>query len=135
MPGLRSRVASLLRTRKAILMLSGSMKSIPLVRGIRATLDVVGVKVLSELGKYWTSFRLWTQFTLELPSLKSRLFTSESWTAWVTFSISLLYLCSFRFARLTKGVEGRLGPKGPPVAPGLPADLVRCPRTRGWGPG
>ena len=44
MPGLRSRVASLLRTRKAILMLSGSMKSIPLVKGIRATLDVVGVK-------------------------------------------------------------------------------------------
>ena len=41
-------------------MLSGSMKSIPLVKGIRATLDVVGVNVLSELGKYCTSFRLWT---------------------------------------------------------------------------
>ena len=50
MPGLRSSVASLLRTRKAILRLSGSMKSIPEVRGILATLEVVGVKVLRELG-------------------------------------------------------------------------------------
>ena len=51
-PGFRSSVASLLRTRKAILRLSGSIKSIPEVRGILATLEVVGVKVLSELGKY-----------------------------------------------------------------------------------
>ena len=49
-PGFRSSVASLLRTRKAILRLSGSIKSIPEVRGILATLEVVGVKVLSELG-------------------------------------------------------------------------------------
>ena len=38
-------------------MLSGSMKSIPLVSGILATLEVVGVKVLRELGKYWISRR------------------------------------------------------------------------------
>ena len=57
-PGFRSSVASLLRTRKAILMLSGSMKSMPEVRGILATLEVVGVKVLRELGKYCTDFRL-----------------------------------------------------------------------------
>eukprot|EP00439_Symbiodinium_sp_Y106_P033525 s8842_g4.t1 len=36
----------------AILMDSGSIKSIPEVRGMRATLEVVGVKVLRELGKY-----------------------------------------------------------------------------------
>ena len=36
---------------------SGSMKSIPEVRGILATLEVVGVKVLRELGKYCTSRR------------------------------------------------------------------------------
>ena len=56
-PGFRSSVASLLRTQKAILSDSGSMKSIPEVRGILATLEVVGVKVLSELGKYWMSRR------------------------------------------------------------------------------
>ena len=49
-PGFRSSVASLLRTRKAILSDSGSIKSIPEVRGILATLEVVGVKVLRELG-------------------------------------------------------------------------------------
>ena len=52
MPGFRPSVAELLRTRKAILMDSGSIKSIPEVRGMRATLEVVGVKVLRELGKY-----------------------------------------------------------------------------------
>ena len=57
-PGFRPRVVELLRTRKAILTDSGSIKSIPEVRGILATLEVVGVKVLSELGKYCTSFRL-----------------------------------------------------------------------------
>ena len=31
-------------------------------------------------------------------------------------------LCSFRFARLTKGVEGRLGSEGSPLAAGLAAD-------------
>ena len=50
----------------------------------------------------------------------------------MTFSISLLYLCSFRFAGLTKGVEGRLRAQGPPVAPGLPADPLA---TRGHGDG
>ena len=32
------------------------------------------------------------------------------------------YLCSFRFARLTKGLEGRLGSQTSAVAAGLPAD-------------
>ena len=49
-PGNRSLVASLFLTLKAIFTLSGSMKSIPLVSGMRATLLVVGVKVLSEDG-------------------------------------------------------------------------------------
>ena len=57
-PGFRPSVAELLRTRKAILMLSGSMKSIPEVSGILATREEVGVKVLRELGKYWISRRL-----------------------------------------------------------------------------
>ena len=59
-PGFRSRVAELFRTRKAILMLSGSMKSIPDVSGMRATLEVVGVHCFSDvlhdpllLGKFW----------------------------------------------------------------------------------
>ena len=57
-PGFRPRVVELLRTRKAILIDSGSIKSIPLVSGILATRDVVGMKVLRELGKYWMSFLL-----------------------------------------------------------------------------
>ena len=52
MPGFRPRVVELLRTRKAILTLSGSMKSIPEVSGILATRDVVGLKVLKLDGKY-----------------------------------------------------------------------------------
>ena len=56
-PGNRSLVASLFLTLNAILTLSGSMKSIPLVSGILATRLVVGVKVESEDGKYWTSRR------------------------------------------------------------------------------
>ena len=44
-------------TRKAILMDSGSMKDVPLVSGMRQTLEVVGEKELSELGKYCTSCR------------------------------------------------------------------------------
>ena len=58
MPGFRPRVVELLRTRKAILTLSGSMKSTPEVSGILATRDVVGVKVLKLDGKYCTSLRL-----------------------------------------------------------------------------
>ena len=57
MPKNRSLVASLFLTLKAILTLSGSMKSMPLVSGMRATLLVVGVKVESEDGKYWTLCR------------------------------------------------------------------------------
>ena len=49
-PGNRSLVASLFLTLKAIFTLSGSMKSMPLVSGMRATLLVVGVKVESEDG-------------------------------------------------------------------------------------
>ena len=44
-------------TRKAILMDSGLMKDVPLVSGMRQTLEVVGEKELSELGKYCTSCR------------------------------------------------------------------------------
>ena len=58
MPGFRPSVVELLRTRKATLTDSGSIKSIPDVRGILATLEVVGVKVLKLDGKYCTSFRL-----------------------------------------------------------------------------
>ena len=47
MPGFRPSVVELLRTRKATLTDSGSIKSIPDVRGILATLEVVGVKVLT----------------------------------------------------------------------------------------
>ena len=36
---------------------SGSMKDVPLVSGMRQTLEVVGEKELSELGKYCTSCR------------------------------------------------------------------------------
>ena len=57
-PGFRPSVVELLRTRKATLTDSGSIKSIPDVRGILATLEVVGVKVLKLDGKYCTSFRL-----------------------------------------------------------------------------
>ena len=38
------------------------------------------------------------------------------------FHLHFTYLCSFRFARLTKRVEGRLGSQGSPVAAGLAAD-------------
>ena len=38
---------------------SGSTKSKPDVMGMRHTREVVGVKVLRELGKYCTLFRLW----------------------------------------------------------------------------
>ena len=48
---------SVFLTRKAILMDSGSMKDVPLVSGMRQTLEVVGEKELSELGKYCTSCR------------------------------------------------------------------------------
>ena len=50
-------VPSVFLTRKAILMDSGSMKDVPLVSGMRQTLEVVGEKELSELGKYCTSCR------------------------------------------------------------------------------
>ena len=60
MSGWKSLVASLLTKRKAILMLSGSMKSLPEVKGMWATREVVGVIVLRELGKYWISFRATT---------------------------------------------------------------------------
>ena len=49
-PSCRVPVVLLLRTVKASFTDSGSMKSMPLVRGMRQTLLVVGVKVLSELG-------------------------------------------------------------------------------------
>ena len=70
------------------------------------------MKVLSELGivlhvfsGLWTCSSHWSFRACNLGD-----FTSSSCTAWVTFSITaLLYLCSFRFAGLTKGVEGRLG--------------------------
>ena len=42
---------------EAILMDSGSMKDVPLVSAMRQTLEVVGEKELSELGKYCTSCR------------------------------------------------------------------------------
>ena len=38
---------------------SGSTKSMPDVMGMRHTREVVGVKVLRELGKYCTDFRDW----------------------------------------------------------------------------
>ena len=44
-------VPSVFLTRKAILMDSGSMKDVPLVSGMRQTVEVVGEKELSELGK------------------------------------------------------------------------------------
>ena len=50
-------VPSVFLTRKAILMDSGSMKDVPLVSGMRQTLEVVGENELSELGKYCTSCR------------------------------------------------------------------------------
>ena len=43
-------VPSVFLTRKAILMDSGSMKDVPLVSGMRQTLEVVGEKELSEWG-------------------------------------------------------------------------------------
>ena len=48
----RVRVASVFLTLKAILIDSGSMNEVPLVRGMRQTLEVAGEKELSELGKY-----------------------------------------------------------------------------------
>ena len=50
-------VASVFLTLKAILIDSGSMNDVPLVRGMRQTLKVAGEKELSELGKYCTSCR------------------------------------------------------------------------------
>ena len=50
-------VASVFLTLKAILIDSGSMNEVPLVRGMRQTLKVAGEKELSELGKYCTSCR------------------------------------------------------------------------------
>ena len=50
-------VPSVFLTRKAILMDLGSMKDVPLVSGMRQTLEVVGEKELSKLGKYCTSCR------------------------------------------------------------------------------
>ena len=50
-------VASVFLTLKAILIDSGSMNEVPLVRGMRQTLEVAGEKELSELGKYCTSCR------------------------------------------------------------------------------
>ena len=50
-------VPSVFLTRKAILMDSGLMKDVPLVSGMRQTLEVVGEKELSELGKYCASCR------------------------------------------------------------------------------
>ena len=44
---------------KANLTDSGSTKSMPDVMGMRHTREVVGVKVVRELGKYWIDFRLW----------------------------------------------------------------------------
>ena len=43
--------------RVPILMDSGSMKDVPLVSGMRQTLEVVGEKELSKLGKYCASCR------------------------------------------------------------------------------
>ena len=51
-------VASVFLTLKAILIDSGSMNEVPLVRGMRQTLEVAGEKELSELGKYCTAIRL-----------------------------------------------------------------------------
>ena len=56
--GVRSRlVASVFLTLKTILIDSGSMNEVPLVSGMRQTLEVAGEKELSELGKYCTSCR------------------------------------------------------------------------------
>ena len=50
-------VASVFLTLKAILIVSGSIKDVPLVSGMRQTRAVAGEKVLKELGKYCTSCR------------------------------------------------------------------------------
>ena len=49
--------ASVFLTLKAILIDSGSMNEVPLVSGMRQTLEVAGEKELSKLGKYCTSCR------------------------------------------------------------------------------
>ena len=50
-------MASVFLTLKAILIDSGSMNEVPLVSGMRQTLEVAGEKELSELEKYCTSWR------------------------------------------------------------------------------
>ena len=50
-------VASVFLTLKAILIVLGSMNEVPLVSGMRQTLEVAGEKELSELGKYCASCR------------------------------------------------------------------------------
>ena len=56
--GRRQRVGGVVfLTLKAILIDSGSMNEVPLVSGMRQTLEVAGEKELSELGKYCTSWR------------------------------------------------------------------------------
>ena len=47
----------------------GSMKDVPLVSGMRQTLEVVGEKELSELGKHCTSCRAVTCFQLVVQAL------------------------------------------------------------------
>ena len=58
-PHSMSLVPSVLRKVNANFTDSGSTKSMPDVMGMRHTREVVGVKVLRELGKYCTDFRLW----------------------------------------------------------------------------
>ena len=53
----RGRGQSVFLTRKATLTDSGSMKDVPLVSGMRQTLEVVGEKELRGLGKYCASCR------------------------------------------------------------------------------
>ena len=50
-------VASVFLTLKAILIDSGSMNEVPLVSGMRQTLEVLEVAGEKELGKYCTSWR------------------------------------------------------------------------------
>ena len=85
--------------------------------GMQHTRDVLGEKVLRELGKYCTD-------VVRVP--RSQLVVEAGDELVVDGLRHLLhlftYLYTFRLARLTKGVEGRLGPQGPPVAAGLARD-------------
>ena len=93
MAGASGLVPSVFLTRKAILMDSGSMKDVPLVSGMRQTLEVVGEKELSAGEVLRVMPRRHVAGVARL-QLVAQALISSSWAPAVTTSM-LVYIHTF----------------------------------------